>query len=288
MLGVTRQRVSQIISSYEDFPAPEVELSGGRVWSRAAVETWIAAHPDRGRKATTPSEGLFPRFTDHGRSAVGQAQQEARRLNHNYIGTEHLLLGLLGIDEGIARTALRVAGVALDDLRQRIEAKVGRGSEPAHGHIPFTKRAMEALEHAKTEADALGTFYVGTEQVLLGLLVDRNNLACEVLREAPVDLDALRRSVVEMSKSFGRHDATDQKTTLHCSFCGKSQKSVKKLIAGPNVFICDECVALCDEILEAEAAPPETDAEPDDVLKAVLARLVRLEERMDTLGSDQA
>src|SRR5262245_21571108 len=109
MLGVTRQRVSQLIETYEDFPKPEVDLSGGRVWSRTAIETWIASHPERGpgRPDDGEKRGIlarifgsvfgFERFTDRARAAIVRGQEEARLLNHNYIGTEHLLLGLLAV-----------------------------------------------------------------------------------------------------------------------------------------------------------------------------------------------
>src|SRR3954447_22036488 len=107
ILGVSRQRVAQLIETYEDFPKPEVELTSGRVWSRTAIETWIASHPERG--PGRPEEGAlkrvlvggfsFERFTDRARASIVKAQEEARLLNHNYIGTEHLLLGLLAIGE---------------------------------------------------------------------------------------------------------------------------------------------------------------------------------------------
>src|SRR5437870_6715632 len=104
MIGVSRQRVGQLIESYEDFPKPEVELSGGRIWSRTAVETWIASHPERGPgrpEADRPKGqliepqwfGYFDRFTDRARGSIVRAQEEARLLRHNYIGTEHMLLG---------------------------------------------------------------------------------------------------------------------------------------------------------------------------------------------------
>src|SRR5690242_3103449 len=99
ILGVSRQRVAQLIETYDDFPKPEVELSGGRVWSRTAIETWIASHPDRSpgraeeRKLDTSAP--FANFTDRARHAVVKAQEEARLMNHDYIGTEHLLLGLI-------------------------------------------------------------------------------------------------------------------------------------------------------------------------------------------------
>src|SRR5438270_4799711 len=181
MLGVSRQRVGQLIETYDDFPKPEVEISGGRVWSRTAVETWIASNYERGPGRPDPEKPrrkffgkeygpLFGRFTDRARLSVVKAQEQARLMNHNYIGTEHLLLGLIAIADGVAFRALASLGAGLDDVRREIDDMIGRGSATPEGHIPFTPRSHKVLELALREALQLGHNYVGTEHVLLGLV----------------------------------------------------------------------------------------------------------------------
>src|ERR1051326_8112712 len=167
MLGVSRQRVGQLIETYDDFPKPEVEISGGRVWSRTAVETWIATHPDRG--AGRPQEAkqkrklfgrhygpLISRFTDRARRSIVLAQEEARLMNHNYIGTEHLLLGLIAIADGVAFRALESLGVTLEAVRSQVDEMIGRGAATPEGHIPFTPRTQKVLEIALREALQMG------------------------------------------------------------------------------------------------------------------------------------
>src|SRR5438552_1013064 len=172
MLGVSRQRVGQLIETYDDFPKPEVEISGGRVWSRTAVETWIATHPERG--PGRPEGGKlrskffgnpygqieFSRFTDRARGSVVLAQEQARLMNHNYIGTEHLLLGLIATADGVAFRALRSLGVDLDAVIKQVDDMIGRGSATPEGHIPFTPRSQKVLEIALREALQLGHNYI--------------------------------------------------------------------------------------------------------------------------------
>src|SRR5581483_2409752 len=145
ILGVSRQRVAQLIETYKDFPEPEVELTAGRVWSRTAIETWIAAHPERGpgRSEDKPSVFSFQRFTDRARNAIVKAQEEARLLNHDFIGTEHLLLGLIAIGEGLAFESLKSLGVFLDATREAVVEIIDRGMVTPTAHIPFTSRAKK-------------------------------------------------------------------------------------------------------------------------------------------------
>ena len=141
---------------------------------------------------------MFERFTDGARRAVVLAQEEARLLDHNYIGTEHLLLGLIETREGIASTALVALGVGGPRVREAVESIVGRGSEPPVGHIPFTPRAKKVLELALRESLQLGHNYIGTEHLLLGLIREGEGVACQVLEHVGVDVAQVRETVVQL------------------------------------------------------------------------------------------
>jgi len=121
---------------------------------------------------------VFERFTDRARRVVVLAQDEARMLNHDYIGTEHLLLGLIGEGEGVAARALESLGISLDALRQQVEQVIGRGQQAPSGHIPFTPRAKKVMELALREANDLGHSYIGTEHILLGLIREGDGRRC--------------------------------------------------------------------------------------------------------------
>src|SRR3990170_2789791 len=113
---------------------------------------------------------MFERFTDRARRVVVLAQEEARMLNHNYIGTEHILLGLIHEGEGVAAKALESLGISLEGVRQQVEEIIGQGQQAPSGHIPFTPRAKKVLELSLREALQLGHNYIGTEHILLGLI----------------------------------------------------------------------------------------------------------------------
>ncbi|MBX6762479.1 MAG: ATP-dependent Clp protease ATP-binding subunit [Rubrobacteraceae bacterium] len=141
---------------------------------------------------------MFERFTERARKVVVLAQEEARHFNHNYIGTEHLLLGLLREDEGVAARALTSLGVTLDDVREQVESIVGYGEEGTGGQAPFTPRSKKVLELALREALQLGHNYIGTEHILLGLVRESEGVAARVLSNLDVDPDKVRRKVVEL------------------------------------------------------------------------------------------
>jgi len=140
---------------------------------------------------------MFERFTKRARHVVVLAQEEARQLDHNYIGTEHVLLGLLGETEGLAARALRGFGMSLDGARQEVRAIVGPGSSAPGGHIPFTPRAKKTLELALREALQLQHNYIGTEHILLGLIREGDGVAARVLRQH-ADLGAIRMAVLDL------------------------------------------------------------------------------------------
>jgi ATP-dependent Clp protease ATP-binding subunit ClpC len=151
---------------------------------------------------------VFERFTDRARRVVVLAQEEARMLNHNYIGTEHLLLGLIQEGEGVAAQALDALGISLEDARRDIEEIIGQGPAVPTGHIPFTPRAKKVLEFALREALQLGHNYIGTEHILLGLVREGEGIAAQVLQKLGADLARVREIVVELlpgsSESAGR------------------------------------------------------------------------------------
>jgi ATP-dependent Clp protease ATP-binding subunit ClpA len=141
---------------------------------------------------------VFERFTDRSRRVVVAAQEEARRLRHNYIGTEHLLLGLLAEHDGIAARALTALGVTEASARDAISKWVPPGNTELSGHIPFTPRAKKVLELALREALALNHNYIGTEHIALGLLREGEGVAAQVLTEFGVGLPQLRQQVVSL------------------------------------------------------------------------------------------
>jgi ATP-dependent Clp protease ATP-binding subunit ClpC len=141
---------------------------------------------------------MFERFTDRARRVVVLAQEEARMLEHNYIGTEHLLLALIHEGEGVAAKALRALDVDLDTLRREVEALVGRGQQPPKGHIPFTPRAKKVLELALRESVQLGHDYIGTEHLLLGIVREGEGPAAQVLQQRGIELNTVRQEVIRL------------------------------------------------------------------------------------------
>jgi ATP-dependent Clp protease ATP-binding subunit ClpC len=141
---------------------------------------------------------MFERFTDRARRTVVLAQEEARMLDHSWIGTEHLLLGLLGEGEGVAAKALEALGISLAAVRQQVEEIIGQGDQAPPGHIPFTPRAKKVLELAHREARALGHDYIGTEHILLGLLREGDGVAAQVLVRLGADLNRTRQQVIQL------------------------------------------------------------------------------------------
>jgi ATP-dependent Clp protease ATP-binding subunit ClpC len=152
---------------------------------------------------------MFERFTDRARLVVGLAREEARMLGHDWIGTEHLLLGLLHEGETVAAEALVSLGISLDAMRQAIEGVIGRGTQPMaeSGHIPFTPRAKKVLELSQRESRQLGVNYIGPEHVLLALIREGRGVATQVLTGAGLDLNRVRQQVIELLPGPGEQDA---------------------------------------------------------------------------------
>jgi ATP-dependent Clp protease ATP-binding subunit ClpA len=146
--------------------------------------------------------GMFERFSDRARRVVVLAQEEARMLNHDYIGTEHLLLGLVHEGEGVAAKALESLGVSLQAVRQQVGEIIGPGQQAPSGHVPFTPRAKKALQLAQREADALGHNYIGTEHILLGLIREGDGVAAQVLERLGADLNRARQQVIQLLHGY--------------------------------------------------------------------------------------
>ena len=145
---------------------------------------------------------MFERFTDRARRVVVLAQEEARMLDHNYIGTEHILLGLIHEGEGVAARALESLGISLEAVRQQVEEIIGQGQQAPSGHIPFTPRAKKVLELSLREALQLGHDYIGTEHILLGLIREGEGVAAQVLVRLGADLNRVRQQVIQLLHGY--------------------------------------------------------------------------------------
>ncbi|GAA1722581.1 ATP-dependent Clp protease ATP-binding subunit [Propioniferax innocua] len=145
---------------------------------------------------------MFERFTDRARRVVVLAQDEARNLNHNYIGTEHILLGLIAEGEGVAARALESMDISLDAVREQVEEIIGHGQQSPTGHIPFTPRAKKVLELSLREALQLNHQYIGTEHILLGLIREGEGVAAQVLVKLGADLGRVRNTVLQLLSGF--------------------------------------------------------------------------------------
>jgi hypothetical protein len=175
---------------------------------------------------------MFERFTDRARRVVVLAQEEARHLNHNHIGTEHLLLGLIHEQEGVAAVALTELGISLEGARAQVVEIVGQGDEAPTSHIPFTPRAKKVLELSLREALQFGHNYIGTEHILLGLIREGEGVAAQVLTSQGAGLDRVRRQVVQVLAA-----STGSAERVVGDVPRMSQQAVTAMVAGgPGAF----------------------------------------------------
>jgi ATP-dependent Clp protease ATP-binding subunit ClpC len=165
---------------------------------------------------------LFERFTDRARRVVVLAQEEARLLNHNYIGTEHILLGLLNEGEGIAAQALESLDIDLASVREEVVKIIGQGQQSPSGHIPFTPRAKKVLELSLREALQLGHNYIGTEHILLGLIREGEGVAAQVLQQLGAELQKVRQTVIQLLSGPG---GSEQQTSEPAGSSGRESSS---------------------------------------------------------------
>jgi ATP-dependent Clp protease ATP-binding subunit ClpC len=147
---------------------------------------------------------VFERFTERSRQVVVLAQDEARRLRHNYIGTEHILLGLLRDQEGLAARVLDSFQVTVEEVRAQVARIVGEGEEVTTGQIPFTPRTKKVLELSLREALSLGHNYIGTEHILLGIVRENEGVAARILLDFGADAETVRNEVIRMLSGPGR------------------------------------------------------------------------------------
>ena len=150
---------------------------------------------------------MFERFTERARQVVVLAQDEARALKHNYIGTEHILLGLLREEEGLAARVLEQLDITVEEVRAQVARIVGQGDEVTTGQIPFTPRAKKVLELALREALSLGHNYIGTEHILLGLVRENEGVAARILLDFDADAEKIRNEIIRMLSGPGRRQS---------------------------------------------------------------------------------
>ncbi len=205
---------------------------------------------------------MFERFTDRSRRVLVLAQEESRLLNHGFIGTEHILLGLLSEGRGIAALALTQMGVSLDVARQKVVEIIGKfGTEPT-GSPPFTPRAKKVLELSLRASMQLHHDYIGTEHLLLGLVREGEGVGAQVLVSLGVELDAVRQTVIQLLEGqaegettltsearemtsggwIARGGSARWANAIRCSFCGRQQSETGRLISGADAYICVGCV----------------------------------------------
>jgi ATP-dependent Clp protease ATP-binding subunit ClpA len=222
---------------------------------------------------------MFERFTDRARRVVVLAQEEARMLNHNYIGTEHILLGLIHEGEGVAAKALESLGISLEAVRQQVEEIIGQGQQAPSGHIPFTPRAKKVLELSLREALQLGHNYIGTEHILLGLIREGEGVAAQVLVTLGADLNRVREQVLQLlgdseSERAGEMEAGLVRLPGDVRLVGNPAQlaeiiarlnSVDARLAGieRHLGIAAERPAPAEEAGPGNEAPPEDEAPPE-------------------------
>jgi hypothetical protein len=174
---------------------------------------------------------MFERFTDRARRVVVLAQEEARLLNHNYIGTEHILLGLVHEEQGVAARALTELGISLEAVRAQVVEIIGMGQRAPTGHIPFTPRAKKVLELSLREALQFGHDYIGTEHILLGMIREGEGVAAQVLVKLGASQDRVRRQVVQLLSGY----ADVEQESLGQVRLG--QRAAEAMVAGgPGVY----------------------------------------------------
>ncbi len=189
---------------------------------------------------------MFERFTDRARRVLVLAQEEARLLNHSFIGTEHLLLGLIHEGEGLAAQALESLGISLESVREKVEETIGPAGQAPTGSPPFTPRAKKVLELSLREALQLGHNYIGTEHILLGLVREGDGVAAQVLQSLGADLLRVRQQVIELLSAYKGRESFEAATfARHRGASGYAYwRHPVKVIPGPEATLCTEGVEL--------------------------------------------
>jgi ATP-dependent Clp protease ATP-binding subunit ClpC len=216
---------------------------------------------------------MFERFTDRARRVVVLAQEEARMLNHNYIGTEHILLGLIHEGEGVAAKALESLNISLEAVRQQVEEIIGQGQAAPTGHIPFTPRAKKVLELSLREALQLGHNYIGTEHILLGLIREGEGVAAQVLQMLGADLNRVRQTVIQLLSGYvgGEGAAGGEVPGGEAAYVGLEQPSESEWGA-ENAPRCPRCSAALSDTMAVRSVTVTVDDEPAEVKIAYCSR----------------
>ena len=215
---------------------------------------------------------MFERFTDQSRQVLVVAQEEARLLQHPFIGTEHILLSLTQVDDGVAGQVLREIGVSLSEARERVqEAVAPSGGRAQEGSPPFTPRAKKVLELALREALQLGAGHIGTEHLLLGLISEGEGIGARILLSFGVTLSDARERVVgkmtaagsaapghQRGRAIARRVVPTEAVVVICSFCGRHPPESGEMVAGNNAFMCERCIRRWSVRLDRSRPAPRT------------------------------
>ena len=216
---------------------------------------------------------MFERFTDRARRVVVLAQEEARMLDHDYIGTEHILLGLVHEGDGVAARALASLDVSLEDVRREVEQIIGRGQKTPAGHIPFTPRAKKVLELSLREALQLGHNYIGTEHILLGLVREGEGIAAQVLVALGADLERVRQAVIRLLEGYVAGSEVPKVK-------GESEMAelTSEMAASAHVGhapTCPNCFAALDDTLAINVVETAQAAEGEEPVAVTIAYCTR-------------
>ena len=206
---------------------------------------------------------VFERFTDRARRVLVLAQEEARLLHHNFIGTEHLLLGLVHQGDGVAAQVLGQLGIALEDVRTRVDEIVGRSAMEDTGSPPFTPRAKKVLELSLREALQLGHNYIGTEHILLGLMREGQGVGAQILISLGAEPHDVRQQVLRFVSNYRGPEVVGLSGSrggrlVECSFCGRHPPESGRLVSGQRgaSYICEHCVSDMTERLRQTPDDP--------------------------------
>jgi ATP-dependent Clp protease ATP-binding subunit ClpC len=212
---------------------------------------------------------VFERFTDRARRAVVLAQEEARMLNHDYIGTEHVLLGLVRERDGVAGKALASLDISIEPVRRQVEEIIGQGRAAATGHIPFTPRAKKVLELSLREAQQLGHNYIGTEHILLGLLREGEGVATQVLDNLGAEPNRIRETVIQLMSGWTEVAASSGSEEIGVS-TGTVGASVE--MVADDAPTCPNCFGALDETLAVRVLETAAEGEPFSIRIAFCSR----------------
>jgi len=217
---------------------------------------------------------VFERFTDRARRAVVLAQEEARMLNHDYIGTEHLLLGLVREHDGVAGKALASLDISIEAIRRQVDEIVGQGRAAPTGHIPFTPRSKKVLELSLREALQLGHNYIGTEHILLGLIREGEGVATQVFHKLGCDLSRVRQTVLELMSGWTEvaESSGGEEIGVTTEVAAVPRAVVVEEGLGDDTPTCPNCFASLDETLAVKILETTADDEPFSVKIAYCSR----------------